>query len=110
MANACVSDIASGGFSTMAENVPLASGQKVTDGMGLPPAFLGMSQSHGLRIHPNHRFVCLKLRSLELLLELLALGALSFGLLLQVGNGAAEVPFIPRGVHGKQQQCRDARP
>src|SRR4029077_17248089 len=52
MASACVSDMVFGGFSTIAENVPLASGQNVIEGMGLPD-FFEINQSCSMRFSPG---------------------------------------------------------
>src|ERR1700686_4739912 len=52
IARAWVSDIVSGGFSTMAENFPVASGQNVVAGMGLP-LFLEISHNCRTRLSPG---------------------------------------------------------
>src|SRR5438270_7901470 len=51
-ASACVSDIASGGFSIIAVNLPSASGQKVMEGIALPD-FFDISQSCKVRLSPG---------------------------------------------------------
>src|SRR5205807_9075896 len=50
MARALVASIALGGLVTRRTNFPLASGRKVSDGMGLPPGILGISQSCNARV------------------------------------------------------------
>src|SRR5256885_987022 len=50
MARALVASRASGGLATSRTNFPLASGRRVSEGIGLPPDVLGINQSCNARV------------------------------------------------------------